>query len=315
MKKILLSLLLLVFTAVKAQQNDHYNYEIEVGHDNDFLIIYTGTDRYYTYGINMAFRWRDKESHLGNKLFKQPIKSYSEVKLNVEAYTPDYLSDGSPDPNAERPYAGWSYVNYSNVMAFEDAFLRLGLDMGVLGPGSQADDIQNWFHREITGDVELQGWENQLPNQLGINLRGKYGFEVIEGNWFDMYSTMDASIGNIYIYGRPMIHFRIGNFEPVQHSVGQDNQLLGKKKQSEFYFDTGFGVKVSAYNATIQGNLFDNDSLFDQDEINNLIFNGYFGLCFLKNKTSIEFKYHLATGELKSSEVNRYASLSFALMF
>ncbi|MEM7484176.1 MAG: lipid A-modifier LpxR family protein [Bacteroidota bacterium] len=314
--KLMVYIALGLFThLVIAQETDQYDHEIELGTDNDFLIIYTGTDRYYTYGINGAFRWRNKENHFVAKRFKKAQQSYSEININVEAYTPEYLSDGSMDPNEDRPYAGWAYANYAIAMAFEHSFVRLGVDIGILGPDSQAGGIQNWFHREISGDVELQGWENQLPNQFGINLRGKYGFEIKEGQWFDIYSTMDTSIGNIYIYGRPMVHFRIGNFQPVQYSVGQDNQLLGNKNQKEFYFDTGFGAKLSVFNATIQGNLFDNDSLITQDEINNLVFNGYFGLCFLRNRTSIEFKYHLATGELKSSEVNRYASLSFAQRF
>ncbi|WP_299362736.1 lipid A-modifier LpxR family protein [Winogradskyella sp.] len=308
-------LVLLIAQTAFGQTNNQYKYEIELGTDNDFLIIYTGTDRYYTYGINGAFRWLNNDDHFISKQFKQSLQSYSEINVNVEAYTPDYLSDGSIDPNEERPYAGWSYANYSVVMAFSVSYLRLGLDVGVMGPASQAGDIQNWFHSEITGDPELQGWVNQLPNQLGVNIRGSYGFEVLEGSSFDIYSTIEVSIGNIYINTRPMIHFRLGKFVPIQNSVGQDNQLLGSKQQVEFYFDTGFGAKVSAFNATIQGNLFNNDSLFEQDEINNLVFNGYFGFCFLKNRTSIEFKYHLATGELKSSEINRYASLSFAQRF
>lgn len=317
MKKSLLYLLILLLLPITilAQEKDTYSYEVEIGHDNDFLIIYTGTDRYYTYGINAAFRWKTKNEHFYFKIHKDYKSHYNEIQLNVEAYTPDYLSDGRVDPTEDRPYAGWSYIKYTQTIGFENTFLKLGVDVGILGPDSKAGDIQNWFHGEIIDDVELQGWENQIPNQLGINVRGKYGFEITDGNRFDMYSTIDVSLGNIYIHGRPMVHFRLGNFQPIQYSVGQDNQLLGKKNQNEFYFDTGFGAKLSAFNATIQGNLFDNDSLITLDEINNLVFNGYFGLCFLKNKTSIEFKYHLATGELKSSEVNRYAALSFAQRF
>ena len=148
-----------------------------------------------------------------------------------------------------------------------------------------------------------------------MNLRGIYGYDITGKGLFDLYGTVDASVGLINIYAKPMVHARFGKFAPIQFSVAQDNQLLGEKDQIEYFIDTGFGAKISAYNATVQGNIFDSDELFSQDELNNLIFNGYFGVCFLYNKTSIEMKYHLTTGELKSSEVTRYGSICIAQRF
>ena len=316
MKYIFLFITLFLFqTLTFSQEPNVYDYELEVGHDNDFLIIYTGTDRGYTYGLNGTFRWRNKNNIPFTKFINTPNSSYSAITLNIEAYTPDYLTDGSANPNEERPYAGWSYLNFTQAMSFDLSFLHLGLDIGILGPSSQADDIQNWFHREISGDVELLGWENQIPDQLGVNLKANYGFDFKQTEWFDIYGTLDGSIGNIHIFAKPAIHLRVGKFEPIQYSVGQDNQLLGKKKQIEYYLDTGFGARFSAYDATIQGNIFKDSSIFEQDEINNVLFNGYFGLCVLKNGTSIEFKYHLTSGELNSSDLHRYATLSFAQRF
>lgn len=310
---ILLIAMFLCSVIVFAQESDTYAYEIELGHDNDFFIIYTGTDRYYTYGINAAFRWKTNQQHFLFQQNENYVSHYNEINANVEAYTPDYLSGGAVDPNEERPYAGWSYINYTQSIAFNNSFLRIGADVGIIGPDSKAGDIQNWFHRQISGDAELDGWdENQLPNQFGFNIRGKYGMDITNNGLLNIYGTMDASLGNVYINARPMIHARFGKFEDIQYSVGQDNQLLGKKKQTEYYIDTGVGVKASAYNATVQGYIFDNNDLFAQDDINNFLFNGYFGLCFLKNKTSIEIKYHLTTGELESSEVNRYGTVSIA---
>ena len=317
MKQIAHLIVALVIFSVQAtgQEKDSYDYEVKIGHDNDFLVVFTSTDRYYTYGINAAFRWRGKRKAFLFKQSKSYRAHFNEVELNVEAYTPDYLSDGSIDANEERPYAGWSYVNLSQAIAFEKSFLRLGVDFGVLGPDSKAGKIQNWFHREISGDVELNGWNQQLENQFGINLNANYGFSISNTKIFELYSTIDISVGNIYTYARPMAHFRLGKFEPIQYSIGQDNQLLGKRKQFEFYFDTGFGAKGSLYNATLQGDIFDNKDLFDNSDINNLLFNGYFGICFLKNGFSVEFKYHMTTGEFYSTEAGRYATLEFAHRF
>lgn len=315
--KILLILFILAFTKVNAQEEiETYKYEIDIGHDNDFLVLYSDTDRYYTYGINAAFKWKGKDEKSFFSKNERYVSHYNEIGLNIEAYTPDYLPDGSVDPSEERPYAGWSYLNLTQATAFSNSFLRLGADVGILGPDSQAGAIQNWFHREISGDPELKGWGiKQIPNELGVNLKAQYGINVVMSGLFNLYGTFDASVGNIGIYGRPMANIRFGKFAPIQYSVAHDNQLLAPKKQSEIYFATGLGAEVSAYNATVQGNIFKNEDPFSQKDINNLIFNAYFGVSFLRNRTSVQLKYHLTTGELISSEANRYATLSIAQRF
>lgn len=163
--------------------------------------------------------------------------------------------------------------------------------------------------------MELEGWEDQLENQLGINLRGEYGLALLARKSFDMYTTVEGSIGNIHIYARPMIHFRLGKFMPIQYSVARQNQLLGKRGQEEFFLDLGLGSKISAYDATVSGNIFKGNELFEQKDINNFIFNGYLGLSYFKDRWSAVIKYHLNTSALNSSGINKFAVLSFGYRF
>lgn len=315
MRKLLLTLLIMSFYISSfAQETDSYNYEIELGHDNDFFLLVVESDRYYTYGINGSFKWKNKKEHFFFDKYENYQNHYSTVRFNIEAYTPDYLPDGSVDVTEERPYAGWSYGTYSQTIAFSKSYLRLGVDVGILGPDSKAGEVQNWFHRLID-DVELQGWENQLPNQLGVNLKGTYGFGLYKRKSFDFYATADVSLGNIYIYAQPILNARLGKFASIQNSIAQSNQLLASKNQIEYFLDLGLGVKASAYNATIQGNMFQNNDLFSQDEINNFIFTSYVGLNFLYKATSVKLKYNVSTGNLNSSDINRYGALSIAQRF
>lgn len=315
MKKFILCICLIVIgTNIVAQEEDTYHYEIELGHDNDFFLLVVESDRYYTYGINGSFRWKNEKEHFFFKKYESYQNHFSSIRLNIEAYTPDYLSDGSVDETEERPYAGWSYATCSQTVAFTKSYLRLGVDVGILGPDSKAGEIQNWFHRLID-DVELQGWEDQLPNQLGVNIKGSYGFKLYERKSFDLYGTVDASLGNIFIYAQPMLNARLGKFAAIQNTIAQSNQLLAPKNQVEYFMDLGVGVKTSAYNATIQGNMFSNNNLFSQDEINNFIFTSYVGVNVLYQATSLKLKYNISTGTLNSSDVNRYGALSIAQRF
>lgn len=95
-------------THVLGQDTEYYGHEITVGHDNDFLVLLSSTDRYYTYGLNAGYRWRKKKEHFYFKRNTAYVDHYTDINLNIEAYTPEYLPDGSPDPDEQRPYAGWS---------------------------------------------------------------------------------------------------------------------------------------------------------------------------------------------------------------
>ncbi len=299
-----------------SQKNDVYRYELEFGTDNDFLILYTATDRYYTYGINGSFRWlgRREESYVGRQ-FPNKRGYYQSIGVSIEAYTPNYLPDGSPDPDEERPYAGWSYIDYKITYGFKDVFLRFGLDVGILGPDSKAGEVQNWFHRTISNDPELSGWEDQLPNQLGVNIRAQLGKSFYGAKWFDSYYMADVSIGTIFIYAEPTVGIRIGKFEDLGKSISQDNQLMGSTDQMEYFFELGGGIRLSAYNATIQGNIFENTSLLTQEEINNSIFQSQMGINLLWKRFAAKVVYHLSTGELTSTETHRYAELKITYRF
>jgi len=49
------------------------------------------------------------------------------------------------------------------------------LRVGVVGPASQADNVQKWVH-QVTGSEEPMGWDTQLPNEpvLNVGYTGAY---------------------------------------------------------------------------------------------------------------------------------------------
>ncbi|MCV6631329.1 MAG: lipid A deacylase LpxR family protein, partial [Flavobacteriaceae bacterium] len=295
-----------------AQQN---SVEVEIGSDNDYKVSTAQTDRYYTYGVDAAVRWRRKTPHFLTRYFANLQQSMSEMQFHMEAYTPEYLNDGSIDPNEEHPYAGYSYFKYLHTMAFPKSYIRLGLDVGILGPASQAGKVQNWFHRTISNDVELQGWSEQLPNQFAFNLQLAYAKTLASGKYTDLYTYAEVMFGNIYVYGKPQLHFRFGKLRPIPYSLAQNNQLLDTANNWELFLDFGFGFKLSVYNATLQGQLFDGEQRFTYKQLNNMVYNGNIALGMRYKTTNFKIVYHVATGELHSTETHRYAAFSLAQQF
>ena len=72
-------------------------------------------------------------------------------------------------PLDDQPYAGVLYVD-SMLYARKDRWAHVWqLKLGVVGPASQAEDVQKDFHDLIGGD-EPMGWDTQLPDEPVINV-------------------------------------------------------------------------------------------------------------------------------------------------
>lgn len=284
-----------------------FKYEIELGTDNDNFIVYTGTDRNYTYGINGSFKWIPKDV-LFDGVFQNSENHYQKIGLHIEGYTPNYLNEDKPNrPNIERPFAGWSYLNFETAYTFKKSFFNLSLDLGILGPSSQVDDIQNWVHERITNDATVD-WSAQIPNQLGINLRGNYTHELYSMGWLDTYATSELAIGNIFTYLKPQLNLRIGQFNSITESVAVNNRIFASKKKSEFFLEYGLAYKFSAYNATVQGGVF-GDGRNRNNAINHTVFSMHLGLNLAFNNWGMAFNYHYGTGEFEKTQVHRYGAI------
>jgi hypothetical protein len=313
MKPIYLYIILFITASSLAQTTtgDRYQYEVELGTDNDFLVIATESDRYYTYGINASFRWRNEKPIFLDKWFSKKTGYFQSIGLNVEAYTPDYEREGT---ETDRPYAGWAYAEVAVTYGFKKSFLRFGLDIGVLGPASQAGDIQNWFHENITGDPTLD-WSNQIENQFGFNIRGTYAQTLFERKNFDVYGVADVSLGNIFAYVNPGVSFRWGRFNSLGKTAAFQNSLLADKSKKEFYMDAGVALKFSGFNATIQGDKIEELNFLDSESINNVLLNGHVGGYYTSNRWTIGVRYMYSSGEINDNDSQQYTMLTGAFKF
>ena len=83
-------------------------------------------------------------------------------------HTPDDITDPNP-PEDDQPYAGVLYVD-SLLYARKERWTHAWeLKLGVVGPASQAENVQKDFHELVGGD-EPMGWDTQLPNEPVINV-------------------------------------------------------------------------------------------------------------------------------------------------
>jgi len=82
-------------------------------------------------------------------------------------YVPENINTTAPVPS-QRPYAGWLH---GSALLTGETFNRQDtwkLDVGVIGPSSQSEQMEEFFHNIFSGR-DMLGWDNQITDRLGVN--------------------------------------------------------------------------------------------------------------------------------------------------
>src|SRR5271168_823395 len=107
------------------------------------------TDRYYVNGLRLGWTSPTSEvpnflADLGNTLWGGGQQRVA-IDLAQQIYTPADTSSFVPSP-LDRPYAGVLLGNFSLMSDSDDTRSVLTLSLGIVGPGSGAENLQNGFH-------------------------------------------------------------------------------------------------------------------------------------------------------------------------
>lgn len=280
--------LFLISCVISAQIHNSINsskLEMRLGIDNDFFVLSRISDRYYTFGADLSVAFIPQKNFLFSNLFNHKLSHFQSLGLHLKAYTPDTEEDDI------RPYAGYLYLNYLLNYTFKNSALRLGVNLGILGPASQAGKVQNWFHRLL--DNTIYDWSNQIENEFAVNFTGEYIKQFYQSNWSDSYTSVKASLGNINVNLWPRAMFRFGKFNPVQFSASTGTSILAAKSESEFFLEAGFGFPIIFYDATLQESFVIDVNNLDYEIINNLRISGQVGLNFNFAGFVLRFTYYI----------------------
>ncbi len=144
--------------------------------------LFAGTDEHYTSGFKLSWSSYDLEQ-FSDSPYANPLlpvfdmlpyineKDYQKnlvFALGQNIYTP-VNTDAELLIEDDRPYAGWLYLGVGVVWKNADVRNSLVLDVGVVGPVSQAEETQKLIH-DMRGIDSPEGWDNQLDDEIGFTL-------------------------------------------------------------------------------------------------------------------------------------------------
>jgi hypothetical protein len=174
------------------------------------------TDRFYVNGLKLG--WTSPTGHLPDFLGELGRTLWGDgqqrigFSLSQQIYTPADTSLVVPDPH-DRPYAGLLLGNFSLLSDTDDSRSVLTLSLGVVGPASGAEQLQNSFHNLI-GQSHPAGWNGQIQNTAAVELLHERTWRLpigsIGGLETDALPALTAAVGDVRTYAQVGMTFRLG---------------------------------------------------------------------------------------------------------
>jgi hypothetical protein len=218
--------------------------------ENDSLAIgqHERTDRFYTSGVRLKFNSSQLRSgpvnagppladRLVNGLLRYDTYRHRAFVVGQNFYTPADVTVPTLLA-ADRPYAGWLYAGLvwtgfrptparrdTAAARRRDRSESVELDLGVVGPLSQAEAVQKWVHNAI-GSRPPKGWNNQLKNEPGIVLsyqRSRRPIFIGSTRSFglDVTTLAGADAGNVFTQAKLGATVRFGYNVPRDFHAGE----------------------------------------------------------------------------------------------
>jgi lipid A 3-O-deacylase len=225
-----------------------------------------------------------------------------------------------PDPQTQdRPFAGYLYVGgaMSWFKNTEENF-KAGVQLGTTGPNSLAQDGQELLHKTF-GFYETAGWDYQIKNEAAINPSLQYArlLQRAENKKTDFVLEGYANVGTTFSGAGAALLFRAGNMEQLFNTSSFDARTgtKGPAQRNELFFYAKPQINYVAYDATIQGSMFNDDSPVTYD-VKPLVFSQQVGVNYSTTRLTFDFNVIFKTREIKSdATAHQFGSLSVNYRF
>ncbi len=308
----LLFVILNLYSFSISAQSKLYKGEFGFRSDNDAYLA-KGQDRYYTNGLFITYRRAMDQSLLKGRVNKR----IWEAEAGQKMYNP-ISGKITRTSRIDRPFAAYLYAGGSLSWFYNsENSLKITVQGGTIGPSALGKEAQVFLHK-IVGFYEVQGWETQVKNELGLNT-------IIEYNRFlnrnksktaDLTINSYADIGNTFSGAGAGIMFRAGILNQLFNSASTNSAISNNPASiplhnKEFFFYTKSMLHFIAYDASSEGGLFREDKGLITFDVKPLVFSQELGVIYSKNRYTANFSVIFNSREIKSvAKRHQYGSIA-----
>jgi lipid A 3-O-deacylase len=305
--------------------------------ENDY---FGGTDRHYTNGVKLSWLSRDLTTW-GQVGWRQkmiealPLVNRTDAQKNFglaigqNIYTPENDDLHVPDPT-DRPYAGWSYLEFNFVSKTPRVMDTLSFQAGIVGRHSYAQETQRIVHRWLNNE-EAKGWAFQLKDEVGVNI-------ILERRWrlfartvgdalgVDIVPHAGVSLGNVQTFANVGATARLGFNLPSDFGVeliaggaatnspldDRDPRVAARRRTSVFVFG-GVDGRAVARDIFLDGNTWEDSPSVAKER---WVGDSYVGAGLVLARWQFTYTYVVRAKEFKAQrEVNQFGSITISRAF
>lgn len=290
----------------------------KLNYDNDF---FSATDRYYTQGVYLELILPCiKKSPLSKLLIplNKSVHNYYGIIAEQDGFTPRSIRHDSIY-FGERPYAGVFMLSHTltSISEVKKQRLHTRIDIGIIGPEAMSEQEQKGIHHALK-NIQPLGWQYQIARDYILNYDVQFEKGLITKNNFEFIGYTGARIGTLYDDIGAGALLRLG-FMPsyFQHLGLGKNQSDGKTKRFQAYLFSKGEAKVVAYNATLQGGMFNKNSIYtlSSSEINRVVATAYVGLVIAYKRVSLEYTKAYLSKEFKKGLPHGWGHCTISVSF
>jgi lipid A 3-O-deacylase len=226
------------------------------------------TDRFYVNGLRLG--WTSPTgavpnflADLGNTLWGGGQQRVA-IDLAQQIYTPADTAAVVPNPH-DRPYAGVLLGNFSLMSDGDDTRSVLTLSLGLVGPWSGAEQLQNGFH-DLIGQNQTNGWGSQIQNVPAVELLHERTWRLpmgtVAGMETDALPSLTIGLGDLRDYLQTGVTFRFGQGLESDYGVPRFRPGLSggdaftPTRPFAWYIFAGADGQAVAYDMLLQTSLF-----------------------------------------------------------
>lgn len=222
--------------------------------DGTFVRPNDNTDRHYTSGQGFSVAWRGAGRGIADRLgLPASDRTAMGVLFAQQLFTPDNIAQ--PREADDRPFAGYLYVGGFWQRQRNDVFDHVQVDVGVVGPSSLGEQVQELVH-EFT-DADDPDWDGQLGDefQFNLTLRRKWRFDLgqtsLAGRQIDwqLIPRAELDVGTTYRRAAVGGLVRVGYRMPDDFGPGRLLDLASET--SDFLADRDTGLSTYVFGQAV----------------------------------------------------------------
>ena len=314
-----------------AQEEKNTDWELKqfnIYFEND---LFAKTDSQYSSGekFGLVYYIPHNDYSLYNLLIFDdgPYDSYVNFSLVNQIFTPVDISRSDLIVD-DRPYAGWTFIEAGIHKSSKKSLQSLYLQLGTIGPRSQAEDIQKYIH-ELTGSELPQGWDNQLKNEFGILLRYiyKWRFEYQVTDVFEtvVVPTVEADLGNIHIQATGGVSARFGWNIPKDFGIssintgGETGIAIYDEHDNTFKKPWSFSINLNLSARAVARDIFlDGNTFQDSHSVDKKYFIAGIGAGFTARykRIALDYNYQKQTKQFDTEQQKHgFGSVIISVLF